>query len=71
MHRIFSKILVLKFTCEGKRHLGAVIGSGDFKSEYVHEKIANWTEEIIKLTEYSKTQPHAAYEIFCRGVFNK
>ena len=48
----------IKFTCEGKRHLGAVIGSDDFKSEYVREKITNWTQEIIKLTEYSKTQPH-------------
>ena len=55
---------------EGKRHLGAVIGSDDFKSEYVLEKITNWTQEI-KLTEYSKTQPHAAYAIFCRGVLHK
>ena len=41
----------IKFTCEGKRHLGVVIGSDDFKSEYVREKITNWTQEIIKLTE--------------------
>ena len=61
----------IKITCEGKRHLGAVIGSEDFKSEYVREKISNWPQEIIKLTEYSKTQPHAAYTIFCRGVPHK
>ena len=30
----------VKITCEGKRHLGAVIGSDDFKSEYFREKIA-------------------------------
>ena len=54
----------IKITCEGKRHLGAVIGSEDFKSEYVCEKITNWTREIINLTEYSKTQLHAAYAIF-------
>ena len=53
------KDTTIKFTCEGKRHLGAVIGSDDFKSEYVREKIINWTQEIIKLTVYSKTQPHA------------
>ena len=61
----------IKITCEGKRHLGVVIGSEDFKSEYVREKITNWTEEIIKLTEYSKAQPHAAYAIFFRGVLHK
>ena len=61
----------IKITCGGKRHLGAVIGSEDFKSEYVRKKITNWTQKIIKLTEYSKTQPHAAYAIFCRGVLHK
>ena len=33
----------IKITCEGKRHLSAVIGSEDLKSEYVREKITNWT----------------------------
>ena len=47
-----SKETGIKISCEGKRHLGAVIGSEDFKSEYVREKITNWTQEIIKLTEY-------------------
>ena len=61
----------IKITCEGKRHLGAVIGSEDFKSEYVCEKITNWTQEVIKLTECSKAQPHAGYAIFCRGVLHK
>ena len=61
----------IKFTCEGKRYFGAVIGSDDFKSEYVREKITNWTQEIIKLTEYSKTQPLVAYAIFCRVVLHK
>ena len=61
----------IKITCGGKRHLGAVIGSEDFKSEYVRKKITNWTQKIIKLTEYSKTQPHAAYAIFCRGALHK
>ena len=37
----------------------------------MREKITNWTQEIIKLTEYSKTQPHAAYAIFCRGALHK
>ena len=37
----------------------------------MREKITNWTQEIIKLTEYSKTQPHAAYAIFCRRVIHK
>ena len=54
------KFTGIKFNCEGKRHLGAAIGSDDFKSEYIHEKITNCTQEVIKLTEYSKAQPHVA-----------
>ena len=50
--------------------MGAVV-TEDFKSEYVCKKITNWTQQVIKLTEYSKTQLHAAYTIFCRGVLHK
>ena len=65
------KDTAIKFTCDRKHHSGTVIGSDDFKSEYVREKITNWTQEIIKPTEYSKTQSHAAYVIFCRGNIHK
>ena len=51
--------------------MGAVIVTEDFKSEYVCKKITNWTQQVTKLTEYSKTQLHAAYTIFCRGVLYK
>ena len=44
----------IKFTCEEKHHLCAVIGSDDFKSEYVRKKITNWTQEIIKLNRVFK-----------------
>ena len=65
------KDTAIKFTCDRKHHSGTVIGSDDFKSEYVREKITNWTQEIIKPTEYSKTQSHAAYVIFWRGNIHK
>ena len=44
----------IKFTTEGKRHLGAVIGSQIFKEEYVNDKVEKWCQEIERLHEISR-----------------
>ena len=55
-------------TKEGQRHLGAVIGTEDFKIQYVTEKVAEWVKEIKMLSDIAKTEPHAAYTAFTHGV---
>ena len=57
-----SKINV---TTEGKRHLGAVIGSNDFRTKYVNEKFTEWCNDLKILLEFAKSQPPAAYAAFC------
>ena len=57
----------IKFTVSGKRHLGAVIGSESFKSEYVKEKVQTWCNEILKLSEIAKSQPQAALSAYIHG----
>ena len=47
----------INFTTEGKRHLGAALGSTDFRTMYVNEKVTNWCNELNKLSEYAETQP--------------
>ena len=37
----------------------------------MNRKVNNWCEEIIKLSEFAKTQPHAAYSAFCHGEVHK
>ena len=61
----------IKLTTEGQRHLGGAIGSLQFREQYASEKVAKWCEEINRLTEFSKTQPHAAYAAFTHGVLSK
>ena len=51
----------IKYTTEGKRHLGAVIGSSIFKDQYVNEKVEKWYKELERLIKISETQPQAAY----------
>ena len=57
----------LKYTTDGKRHLGAVIGSDDFKTSYATEKVKEWCDEMEILSGFAKSQPQAAYAAFIHG----
>ena len=54
----------VQVTTEGKRHLGAAIGSHSFTKEYVGRKVHEWTEEVKCLAHVAISQPHAAYAAF-------
>ena len=57
----------VNITTAGKRHLGAVIGSKEYKDEYCIDKVKTWADEFKKLAEIAKTQPQAAYIAFTKG----
>ena len=57
----------VNITLEGRRHLGAVIRSKEFKNQYCQEKVDKWLREMEFLTEISKSQPHA----FTKGFKSK
>ena len=61
----------IKYTAEGKRHLGAVIGSENFRREYANKKIMNWCSEIEKLSEIAILEPQAAYSAYIHGQQHK
>ena len=61
----------VNITLKGRRHLGAVIGSKEFKNQYWQEKVDKWLREMESLTEISKSQPHAAYVAFTKGFKSK
>ena len=44
-------------TLQGKRHLGAAIGSKSFTEEYVRNKVETWTNEIKRLAQVATSQP--------------
>ena len=58
----------IQITSEGQRHLGAAIGSQTFKDKYITEKVTKWTKEVRRLSEFAKTEPHAAYTAFTFGI---
>ena len=61
----------VNITLEGRRHLGAVIESKEFKNQYCQEKVEKWLREMESLTEISNSQPHAAYVAFTKGFKSK
>ena len=58
----------ITITQEGKRHLGAALGTESFVKKYVDSKVTSWVEEIDSLCQIAQSQPHAA---FTHGVMNK
>ncbi|XP_066918884.1 uncharacterized protein [Clytia hemisphaerica] len=61
----------INITTEGKRHLGAVIGSTTFRDEYITGKIDILCNELLLLAEIGKIEPHAAYAGFTSGFRHK
>ena len=50
----------VNITTEGKRHLGAVIGSKEYKDQYCRDKVQGWVRDFLSLAEITKNKPHAA-----------
>ena len=61
----------ISITTEGKRHLGAAIGSPTFIEEFVSHKVELWTEEMEKLAAIAGSQPQAAYAAYIHGTQHK
>ena len=68
-HVVFGK--TVNITCEGKRHLGAVIGSDAYRKIYCDEIVSNWVSQLKVLCEIAKTQPQAAYTAYTKGFKSK
>ena len=57
----------INITTDGKRHLGAAIGSESFKEKYIKDKVDNWCKELRKLSEIAKSQPQVAFAAYIHG----
>ncbi len=58
-------------TCEGERHLGAVVGSKEFKEEYVNNKVRCWVKDIEDLANIAKDEPQLAYACYTKGLSHR
>ena len=58
----------IKISTEGERHLGAVIGSTEFKEKYVNSKIAKWIEDVEQLALIAKDEPQLALSAYNKAL---
>ena len=61
-------ITILK---EGASYLGGAFGSLPFIEESVSKKVKEWTEDLVRLSKFAETQPHAAYAALVHGLISK
>ena len=61
----------IQITTEGNKHLGAVIGTEDYRDQYVTQKLDKLESELVLLSEIAKIDPQSAYCCFVTGFRNK
>ena len=58
----------VSITTEGRRHLGAALGTRSFVVRYVQEKVSEWVKELEQISSFAISQPHAAHATFTHGL---
>ena len=61
----------IKFSSEGERHLGAVIGTSKFKETYVKTKVDSWVLDVKQLASIGEEEPQLAYSGFTKGLCHR
>ena len=61
----------VNITTEGKRHLGAVLGSKEYKDIYCQEKVTTWKSELETIARIAETEPQSAYAAYTKAYRSK
>ena len=61
----------VNITVEGKRRLGAIVGSDSYKREYVDDLVKDWNSQLCMSSTVAGNQPQTAYSEFVNGFKNK
>ena len=61
----------VNITADGKHHLGAALGSLEYKASYCNDLINSWLDQLNTLSEFSISQPQAAFAVFTKGFKSK
>ena len=58
----------INITTEGRKHLGAALGSRSYLEQYVGGKVEDWVGEVTRLAKFVRSQPQASYAAFPFGI---
>ena len=55
-------------TEEGEKHLGAVVGTPNFREQYVKDKVDKWVDDIKQLAKIGKDEPQLALTGYTKSL---
>ena len=58
----------INITTDGRKHLGAGLGSRSYLEQYVNGKVEEWVGQVTKLAEFALPQLQACYAAFSYGL---
>ena len=61
----------VNITAEGKRQLGAFIGSTEYCDEYMKDLVKDWNNQLTILSTIAETQPQVSYLAFASEFKSK
>ena len=61
----------INITADGRKHLGAVVGSDTYKFQYVENLVDDWNTQLKLLSTIAETQLQAPYPAFVSGFRSK
>ena len=61
----------VKITTLGRKHLGAAVGSPEYREVFMTEKVENWVKELKVLSKIANFAPQEAYTCFTAGYKHK
>ena len=64
--RVIFEGTAINISTHGQRHLGAALGSREYLE--VGSKVEDWVSQVVKLAEFSTTQPKTCYAAFTFGL---
>ena len=61
----------VQITTEGERHMGAAVGSENFKEMYVKKKVEKWVEDVEELARIARDEPQVVYSSFTKAISHR
>ena len=58
----------LHVTTEGYSYLGDPLNFHEFHSTFLQEKVSQWEHDIMQLSKFAFSQPHATYSAMIHGL---
>ena len=58
----------VELVVEGVRYLGSAVGEAGFVERFFLSKIEEWKREMVQLSQFAQTEPHAAFTALTHGL---